>query len=81
MRIFCRRLTRSLCCAVLLAACYACGGGAGAPAVVPPHAVLTGAVLWNALGGDSILGVLPGDTSSGASAVSRDGRVVIGNST
>lgn len=45
------------------------------------HAVLTGAVLWNAAGEGSILGLLPGDTATGASAVSRDGSVVIGNST
>lgn len=44
------------------------------------HPVLTGAVLWNALGEASVLGMPAGDSSAAASAVSRDGSVVVGDS-
>jgi probable HAF family extracellular repeat protein len=44
------------------------------------HPVLTGAVLWNSNGESSILGSLPGDYSAAATAVSRDGSVVVGYS-
>jgi probable HAF family extracellular repeat protein len=45
------------------------------------HPVLTGAVMWNASGVATILGKLPGDSTAGASAVSRDGTVIVGTST
>lgn len=45
------------------------------------HPVLTGAVLWNAVGEASILGWLPGDISAAATAVSRNGSTVVGYST
>jgi len=45
------------------------------------HPVLTGAVLWNLVGEASILGRLSDDVSAGATAVSRDGSVVVGYST
>ena len=44
------------------------------------HPVLTGAVLWSAVGEASVLGMPAGDTSAAASAVSRDGSVVVGDS-
>ena len=42
------------------------------------HPALTGVVLWDIHSGPSTLGALPGDTSATATAVSRDGRVVVG---
>lgn len=45
------------------------------------HPVLTGAVLWIVGGGSVVLGRLPGDASAVATAVSRDGSVVVGYST
>ena len=44
------------------------------------HPVLTGAVMWAAMGSPIILGKLPGDAESAATAVSRDGSVVVGSS-
>lgn len=69
MKLVCQRLARSLCSAVLLAACFACGGGAGAPDVVQPQAAFTG------------ISPLPGDVSNQPTAVSADGTVVVGIST
>lgn len=52
----------------------------GAVIVGQGHPVLTGAVLWPAIGAGMIIGKLPGDDSAYASAVSRDGTVVVGTS-
>ncbi len=45
------------------------------------HPSLTGAVIWRADGSATILGKLPGDAAATATAVSRDGSVVVGSST
>jgi len=45
------------------------------------HPVLTGALLWNSVGEAFVLGLLPGDISAAATAVSRDGSTVVGYST
>jgi probable HAF family extracellular repeat protein len=42
---------------------------------------LTGAVMWDVSGQASIIGALEADTSATATAVSRDGKVVVGYST
>lgn len=52
----------------------------GAAIVGMGHPTLTGAVLWSSAGDASILGWLPGDVSATATAVSRDGSVVVGYS-
>jgi probable HAF family extracellular repeat protein len=44
------------------------------------HPILTGAVLWVVDGGSAVLGKLAGDASAAASAVSRNGSVVVGYS-
>ena len=45
------------------------------------HPVLTGAMIWHPAGEVSLLGTLPGDVSAAATAVSRNGGVVVGYST
>jgi len=45
------------------------------------HPVLTGAVLWAADGSATSLGKLPGAADGGATAVARDGSVIVGTST
>jgi len=44
------------------------------------HPVLKGAVMWAANGSATILGKLPGDAAGVATAVSRDGSVIVGTS-
>lgn len=53
----------------------------GAVIVGIGHPVLTGAVMWTSAGDSRVLGKVPGDLSAAASAVSRDGSVVVGDST
>lgn len=52
----------------------------GAVIVGAGHPSLTGAVMWAADGSPTILGKLPGDAEGTATAVSRDGSVVVGSS-
>lgn len=66
MRVLDSRFSRSLCGALLLAACFACGGGAGTSDAVTPLVAVTR------------IDPLPGDVSSQATAVSADGAVVVG---
>ena len=44
------------------------------------HPSLTGAVMWTANGSAAVLGKLPGDVEGSATAVSRDGSIVVGSS-
>ncbi len=44
------------------------------------HPVLTGAVMWTANGNATVLGKLAGDAEATATAVSRDGTVIVGSS-
>jgi probable HAF family extracellular repeat protein len=45
------------------------------------HPAVTGAVMWSADGSPTILGKPPGDSASAATAVSRNGSVIVGWST
>ena len=53
----------------------------GALIVGAGHPVLTGAVSWPTGASATLLGKLPGDASARATAVSRDGTVIVGAST
>jgi len=52
----------------------------GAVIVGAGHPVLTGAVMWTANGNATVLGKLAGDAEATATAVSRDGTVIVGSS-